>query len=381
MADRETLRASTGRWKNWVTATIFGAFCWMASAHMPAPAYAAETDTASAVVLIYHRFGERGLPLTNIRLTQFEAHIAELTSGPYNIVSLPEIIDALEKGRALPDRTVAITVDDGFLSAYQEAWPRLKSAAIPLTMFVSTESIDLGQKGYLTWRQIREMVDAGVYIGHHGAEHAHMPARDTARNRADIARASRRFEVELGQSPDIFAYPYGEFGNRDKELVKSMGFRAAFGQHSGAIDLSGAGETDMFALPRFPMNENYGDIDRLKLAVNALPFPVRDVLPADTLLTAETNPPYFGFTAGEDIIGLGALGCFASGQNAPLKINRLGERRVEVRMESAFAPGRGRINCTLRHRSGRWHWLGRQFVIPDPTADDSGAGTPESGGS
>src|SRR3546814_1721278 len=93
---------------------------------------------------MYHRFGEDDRPSTSIRLSQFEAHIAELTSGRYRVMALPEIVARLRAGQPLPQRAVAITIDDAALSVYREAWPRLKAAGLPFTLFVSTEPLDRG---------------------------------------------------------------------------------------------------------------------------------------------------------------------------------------------------------------------------------------------
>ena len=69
-----------------------------------------------------------------------------------------EIADALRTGRKLPDRTVSISIDDGYTSAFTEAWPRLKAAGFPLTIFISTDNIDAKTPRYLTWDQLRQMV-------------------------------------------------------------------------------------------------------------------------------------------------------------------------------------------------------------------------------
>nr|MBC8241481.1 hypothetical protein [Alphaproteobacteria bacterium] len=82
----------------------------------------------SAVVLMYHRFGDSRYPTTSIQLAQFEAHIAELKSGPYTVLPVPEILRRLRVGEDLPDRTVGITIDDAYTSVYKEAWPRLRDA-------------------------------------------------------------------------------------------------------------------------------------------------------------------------------------------------------------------------------------------------------------
>src|SRR3546814_10430794 len=90
---------------------------------------------------MYHRFGEHKAAATNITLQQFAAHIAELTSGRYSVLPLPEIVAALREGRPLPDRTVAITIDDAYLSVYREAWPMLKAAGLPFTLFAATDPL------------------------------------------------------------------------------------------------------------------------------------------------------------------------------------------------------------------------------------------------
>src|SRR3546814_17168979 len=75
---------------------------------------------------MYHRFGEHAAAATNITLQQFAAHTAELTSGRYSVLPLPEIVAALRDGRPLPDRTVAIPIDDSYLPVSCAACPLLK---------------------------------------------------------------------------------------------------------------------------------------------------------------------------------------------------------------------------------------------------------------
>ena len=130
--------------------------------------FAAESVAAnSAVAFIYHRFGEDAYPSTSIPIDQFEAHLEALKNGPYTVLALPDILKALRDGTPLPERTVAITIDDAFLSVYTEAWPRLKAAGLPMTLFIATKAIDQGGKSYMTWDQVRELLRDGVTIGIH----------------------------------------------------------------------------------------------------------------------------------------------------------------------------------------------------------------------
>jgi len=138
-----------------------------------------------------------------------------------------------------------------------------------------------------------------------------------------------------------------------------MGFMAAFGQHSGIMHKS----VHPYEFPRFAFNEDYGDLNRLKLAINALPIPASDVTPESMVL--EENPPLGGFTVAEGVEPLSRLSCFAS-QMGKVETIILG-RRVEIRLPQPITGNRGRINCTMPYidngqDTGRWRWLGRQFL-------------------
>lgn len=315
----------------------------------------------SAVIVMYHRFGETAYPTTNIGVDQLEAHLAELAKPQYTVLPLPEIVAKLKAGESLPDRTVGISIDDAFLSIYAEAWPRLRKAKVPFTLFVATEPVDKGIAGYMNWDQIRELKKAGVTIGNHSHTHLHMPIATPAQNAEELRLSNERFRAELGEAPTLIAYPYGEYSLAVRKASRDAGFVAGFGQHSGVL-FSG---TDMFYLPRFAMNETFGGIDRFRLAVNALPLRVKDVSPADPLLSETNNPPILGFTVtGDAAKRLSHLTCYPSNQSAA-RLVKLGPR-VEVRLDTEFPAGRARINCTLLAPSGRWHWYGMQFYVPKP---------------
>ena len=344
-------------------------FLWMTifglALGRPGPAAAedlAALDRHDAVILIYHRFGEPDLPATNIRTDQFEAQLAALAAGGYAVLPLADIVRAFADGTELPEKAVAITVDDAYESFATTAWPLLRRYGFPVTLFVATDPVDEGHSRYLDWDAIRRLRDEGVTIGHHGAAHLHMIDAGLDAARADIARASERFRAELGVVPTLFAYPYGEYSRGLAELVHSMGFVAAMAQYSGVA----AGGGDHYALPRFPLNEHYSTLPRFRLIVDARALPVTDIVPSDTILTPQTNPPAYGFTLTTAVPGLAALACYPS-HSKPAEITVLADRRVEVRVDRPFPPGRGRINCTLPGGDRRWYWLGRFFYVPPAT--------------
>lgn len=317
------------------------------------PAQAASPD--SAVVVMYHRFGEDSFPTTSIRIDQFEAHIEELRRGPYNVLPVADIIAALREGSELPDRTVGITIDDAYRSIYTQAWPRLKAAGLPFTVFVATDPVDQGLPGYLTWDQIREMRNGGVTIGAHTVTHLHMADHSADRNRREIERSLVRFEKELGERPTLFAYPYGETSIAVRDVVGKFGFAAEFGQHSGAIHRT----TDRRYLPRFAINETYGAFDDFYLRVNTVGLPVRDITPLDPHVR-DNNPPAVGFTVDSSIGSLAGLVCYHS-QFGKLEVELLGAQRIEIRFPAPLQAGRTRLNCTKSAGGGRWYWFGMQY--------------------
>lgn len=328
----------------------------------PIPATAAAPPgygANGAVVIMYHRFGETKYPSTNVTIEQFEAHLRELKASQYNVMAVPEIIAALRNGKPLPDRTVGLTIDDAYLSVFTEAWPRLKEAGFPFTVFVATDPVDNNISGFMKWDQIREMASAGVTIGGHTGSHLHMAKAGRDKNLDELARSKKRFEEMLGKSPRIFAYPYGETSLAIQKMTKNAGFIAGFGQHSGAFD----GGSNLFDLPRFAMNENYAGMPRFRLAANALPLPVADITPADPLIT-NVNPPAMRFSFLGDVKDLRRLNCFSSNAGKA-RVERLGRRRIEIRVAPAFPTGRTRVNCTLPADKGRWYWFGRQFYRPE----------------
>ena len=173
----------------------------------------------------------------------------------------------------------------------------------------------------MSWDQLRQLQADGVGIGSQTATHPHMHQISLAKVDAEIANSNQRFLSELGLRPTLFAYPYGEYNLAVIERVKAAGFIAAFGQNSGIAH----GFNGFFELPRFALNERYGTMERLTLAVDGLPLKVNQVLPADVVIN--NNPPALGFTLARDIADNRQLRCFNS-TFGKLSVDRIGPRVV-----------------------------------------------------
>ena len=97
----------------------------------------------------------------------------------------------------------------------------------------------------------------------------------------DIEIATEIFKNKLGYNPEIFSYPFGEYSLYMKQYIKDN-FKIAFGQHSGVIDVN----KEKFQLPRFPINEKYGEIKRFKSLIEYKPLEYKSLKPEQKKIDA-----------------------------------------------------------------------------------------------
>ncbi len=310
----------------------------------------------SATVFMYHKFGVSKYPSTSVTIDQLNSHIEELTKEKYTIKSLDFIIDTILNDGDLPENTIGISVDDADKSFLEVGWPLFKKNNIPVTLFVTTGTISNNQK-YINWDQIRKLKEEGVIIGAHSHTHAHMPDISIEEVRNEIETSNKIFLKELGEIPTLFAFPYGETTDEIIELVKEFKFKVAFGQHSGIINET----SNMYYLPRFSLNEKYGEIDRVKFAASSKGLGVYDFIPQNP--TINQNPPFIGFSLLDEKKAQ-SLDCFVFDSKGQVdkEVYKFNER-IEIRLARELSPGRSRINCTVKDSDGNWRWFGHQFYF------------------
>tara|TARA_B100001123_G_C15242083_1_gene999493 strand:+ start:656 stop:1672 length:1017 start_codon:yes stop_codon:yes gene_type:complete len=311
----------------------------------------------SAVVFMYHKFGISKYPSTNVTIDQFDAHIKELTKSKYNIKSLDFIINTIINDGQLPENVIGISIDDADRSFLTTAWPKFKEKNIPVTLFINTSTIVKNNKNYMNWDEVRILKSEGVTIGAHSHSHDHMPDLSLEEIKKEIETSNKIFLKELGEIPNLFAYPYGESDERIIDLLKIYKFKVAFGQHSGVINET----SNMYYLPRFSLNEKYGEIDRLIFAASAKGLGVYDFIPTNPTLSK--NPPYIGFSLLDQNL-VNSLDCFVFDSEGQVEkeLFKFNER-IEIRLNRKLNKGRSRINCTTKDKNGNWRWYGHQFYL------------------
>lgn len=201
--------------------------------------------------LIYHRVGggtpdERDLPTA-----EFEAQVEALTS--HRVVGLDGALDELEAG---DDREkVVLTFDDGFEDVYRTAWPLLREAGLPFTIYVTTAYLD-GTMHWpgstsqhpgpaLSWSHLEELAASPlVTIGNH----THTHARPEDLSAEELDRCSELLEQRLGIVPQHFCFTWGVPVPAARPLLEAR-FRSAA---TGIVGRNTA-DTDLMNLHRIPV--------------------------------------------------------------------------------------------------------------------------------
>jgi peptidoglycan/xylan/chitin deacetylase (PgdA/CDA1 family) len=212
----------------------------------------------------------------------------------------------------------------------------------------------------MTWDQIREVQKSKIgIIGNHSHTHDYLVDMDKEKINYDIDQSIKIFKKELGYNPNYFSYPFGEYSLDFINIIK-QNFNFAFGQHSGVIDLS----KDNFQLPRFPINEKYGDLERFKSVINLLPFYYKNIFPKENYLTDKNNPPEVFVEFFSEQNNLENITCYSNENNKWKKSKTVFENdyKLKILINEKFTTERGRINCSLNDKEG-WRWFGIQFVI------------------
>jgi len=307
--------------------------------------------------LMYHRFNESRYPSTNIEMAVFKNQIEIIQSSTYSFSNPNEFekeFTILKK-----NKEILITIDDAFKSFYNNAWPYVKKKRIPFILFLLIQPV--GKKGYMTWDEIREIEsESFVMIGHHSHSHGYLINDTNDLFVEDINKANRIFLKELGYIPSLFSYPFGEYSKFMRDYI-SQNFSLAFGQHSGVIDVN----KNKFELPRFPINENYGDLKRFSSILNSFPLEYEQILPHEKKLNNKSNPPEFKVKFFKHQKNLENINCYSNELDKweKSKTNFQNET-LTIKFRGPFKPRRGRINCSLND-NGKWRWFGIQFPIID----------------
>ena len=333
----------------------------------------------SAVVLMYHKFDEP-YKSTSVTIEQFIQQLEFFKNNGYTVVPLDKVVSAAKDHIPFGKKWIAITVDDAYKS-FLKAKPILETYQYPYTIFVNTEAVDKQYTSSMNWEDLKTIVKSGLgELAAHSHTHGHLvqDMNSEKRNR-DILFSIERIYQNTSIMPRFFSYPFGEVSNNligeiknmNQAVAKAFHFFAAFSTQSGPVGCS----SNLFALPRFAINEKYGVVDELfKIKVNSRHLPVYDYHPKNKTICVEEKVKKVYFSTSPDI-DLQNMRCYVSrGNEASVNVSK-GLVTVSLSHPLGFGLSnpndiRERLNCTAYYK-GRYFWYGREFTILKNTSECS----------
>ena len=181
-------------------------------------------------ILSYHRFGDNKGRISVTR-EQFEQQMDYLADNGFHVVSLADAAAFLRGEKALPRKSVVLTIDDGYQSVYQIAFPVLAAHGYRATVVIYSDYIG---RGGLTWPQMKEMVESGlISFQPHSQSHADLTVRqpdervdDYLRRLAgEVENPGRVLNKRLPEPVFGYAYPYGAVNRPVVDQLQRNGYQ------------------------------------------------------------------------------------------------------------------------------------------------------------
>ncbi|MBU5486231.1 polysaccharide deacetylase family protein [Clostridium sp. MSJ-11] len=178
-------------------------------------------------VLMYHSINyEEGNELM-VPKEQFREQMNYLYENGYTTLTLNQLYDFFINNKPIPEKSVVITLDDGYKDNYTNAFPILKEFNFNAVVFVITNNID-NHKNFLTSEQILEMDKNGIEIQSHTANHERLPTL-SYENQVRTLKVSKEFLEKLLNKESLYiAYPYGDANSDTIKAAKEAGYKMAF---------------------------------------------------------------------------------------------------------------------------------------------------------
>ena len=208
---------------------------------------------ANGNIFVYHRFGDERHQSTNTTLQELEKEFEYFKTNNYKVVTVSQIAQKIKNGEDIPENWVAFSIDDAYKSFYTNALNIFKKYNYPFTLFVYVESTQKKYPDFMTWEEIKETSKYGE-IALHSYGHKHLTKLSNEEIFDDTKKAYDMFVEKLGFKPLGYTYPFGEYDERVKDVIKKFDFEYIANQNNGSVN----SKSDIFDINRVAL---VGDVN------------------------------------------------------------------------------------------------------------------------
>jgi peptidoglycan/xylan/chitin deacetylase (PgdA/CDA1 family) len=189
----------------------------------------ARDGKALVPILLYHHVNDTGSSRYIIPTNTFRDQMEELHRLGYQTISISRLAEVLRHGGAIPQKTVVITFDDGYLDTFTTAAPIMKEYGFTGVAYIITSTFQKGKTyGYMQASELKSLLADGWEIGSHSVTHT-----DLNKTRLGVGnemeQSKKDLENLLGVVVRSFSYPYGIANPDFKKLAEAKGYDSAVG--------------------------------------------------------------------------------------------------------------------------------------------------------
>ncbi len=211
-------------------------------------------DAHFVPILMYHHIRDYPHPeekfsfmaaALSVSPSNFKKQLSWLVEHNYVTITPEQLVKYFKNEISFGDKKpIMLTFDDGYENAYKEALPLLE-ANKQIGVFYIISSYH-GRRGYLGDKEIKELDSKGMVIASHTRRHPNLRKLSATSAMEEMVGSKNDLEKLLGHKILNFAYPYGEYNQADKDMLKKVGYVTAV-----AINPVFATEkSDLLSLPR-----------------------------------------------------------------------------------------------------------------------------------
>lgn len=201
-------------------------------------------DATALTIIGYHEITDRKdalIPSYAVTSQQFSEHLDWLKNNGYHFINVDQLIKAHEGKYSLPSKPVLLTVDDGYQSFYQNAYPIIRAKKVPVVLAVvgswlepkEGQKVDFGGESIsrdkiLSWKELKEMQSSGlVEIASH-SYHLHQGIVGNPQGNLEPAAITRIYDStsKTYESDEHYQSRIFQDLKKNNDLLKSHGLRS-----------------------------------------------------------------------------------------------------------------------------------------------------------